>query len=84
MAVDEQYGGREARKRHFDELREAEGTDAFLAAMDEERVEIERLGSDPACQADFIRMRLDERVQTYLKAKKNGGETFPDFVGRWS
>ena len=57
MAVDEQYGGREARKRHFDELREAEGMDAFYAALDEERAEIERLGSDPARQADYIRKR---------------------------
>ena len=81
MAVDEQYGGREARKRHFDELREAEGKDAFYAALDEERAEIERLGSDPARQANYIRKRLDDRVQTYLKAKENGGESFPDFVG---
>ena len=81
MTVNEQYGGREARKRHFDELREAEGVDAFYAALDEERAEIERLGSDPARQADYIRKRLDDRVQTYLKAKENGGETFPDFVG---
>lgn len=81
MAVDEQYGGREARKRHFDELREAEGMDAFYAALDEERAEIERLGSDSARQADYIRKRLDDRVRTYLKAKENGGETFPDFVG---
>ena len=81
MAVDERYGGREARKRHFDELREAKGMDAFYAALDEENAEIERLGSDPARQAKYIRKSLDDRVQTYLKAKENGGETFPDFVG---
>lgn len=53
MAADEQYGGREARKRHFDELREAEGMDAFYAALDEERAEIEQLGSDPVRQFDL-------------------------------
>ena len=81
MAVDEQYGGREARKQHFDNLRERKGLDAFFAAMDEERAEIEQLGSDPARQADYIRKCLGDRVQTYLKAKENGGETFPDFTG---
>lgn len=81
MAVDEQYGSREVRKQHLDELRETKGMDAFFAALDEERAEIERLGADPACQADYIRKCLDERVQTYLEAKENGGQTFPDFVG---
>ena len=81
MAVDERFGGREARKRHFDELREAKGMDAFFAALNEENAEIERLGSDPARQAKYIRKSLDDRVQTYLKAKENGGRTFPDFVG---
>ena len=81
MAVDERFGGREARKRHFDKLREAKGMDAFYAALDEENAEIERLGSDPARQAKYIRKCLDDRVQTYLKAKENGGRTFPDFVG---
>ena len=81
MAVDERYGGCETHKRHIDELRETGGMDAYLAAMDEERAEIERLGVDPARQADYIRKCLNDRVQTYLKAKENGGQSFPDFVG---
>lgn len=80
-AVDEQYGGREARRLYFDDLRETGGEEAVVTALDEERKETERLGSDPAHQADYIRQCLDDRVQTYLKARENGGETFPDFTG---
>lgn len=80
-AVDEKYGGPEARERYFDDLRKNKGQEAVLAALDKERVEIERLGSDPTRQADYIEKFLDERVQVYLKSKETGGKTFPDFIG---
>lgn len=80
-AVNEQYGGRDARKLYFDSLRESKGRDAVLAALDDEREEAERLGSDTARQAEYIRKCLDGHVQTYLAARENGGETFPDFTG---
>ena len=80
-AVDERYGGSESRRMHFDKLRETGGGEAVSAALDEERKEIERLGSDPARQAAYIRKELDGRVRAYLESKENGGKSFPDFVG---
>lgn len=44
-------------------------------------MEVERLGSDPARQAAYIRKHLDGCVHAYLKAKENGGKTFLDFTG---
>ena len=44
-------------------------------------MEIERFGSDPARQTDYIRTLINKRVDAYQKAKENGGQTFPDFVG---
>ena len=79
-AVDERHGGSEARRTYLDGLRRS-GEEAYVAALEDERREIERLGSDPACQADYIRKELDVHARTYLEAKENGGKTFPDFVG---
>ena len=80
-AMDERYCGNGARELRFDKQREAEGGEAALAALEEERQEIERLGSDPARQADYIRKYLASHVRAYLKAKEDGGRTFPDFIG---
>ena len=49
--------------------------------MAEERKEIERYGSDPARQTEYIQNLLNEHVSTYLISKENGGQTFPDFIG---
>lgn len=80
IAVDNLYGGQEGRKLCFDALRKS-GDEEVHAALKEERVEIERCGQNPVCQADYIQNVLNEHASTYLKAKENGGETFPDFVG---
>lgn len=75
------YGGEEKRGEWIDSLRESSGSDAVSAALAREREEIERYGRDPVCQADYIQSLLDGHVRRYLEAKKNGGQTFPDFIG---
>lgn len=75
------YGGSENRGKWIDSLREAGGNDAVSAAVAEEQWETERYGEDPARQAAYIQNFLDEHVNAYLKAKENGGQTFPDFIG---
>lgn len=75
------YGGTEARERHFDSLRKSGGDTEVLAALAKEDKVIAQYGSDPARQTEYIRSILDERVHTYLEAKENGGQTFPDFQG---
>ncbi len=80
-AVQKLYGGDEERGKHFSHLRKSEGESGVLAALDAEHKEIERCGNDPACQTDYIQKLLTSRVNAYLEAKGNGGETFPDFIG---
>ena len=50
-------------------------------ALEIEGETIRRLGNDPACQAAYIKKIMDEHISTYLEARENGGETFPDFIG---
>ncbi len=80
-ATQKLYGGDEEREKHFNHLRKSEGDDEILAALEEERKEIERYGSDPVCQAAYIQKFLAPNVSAYLEAKENGGKTFPDFIG---
>lgn len=75
------YGGNEERKRRFGNLRKSGGDEAVRMALAEEAKEIERCGNDPALQTEYIRILLNGRVSTYLTAKENGGQTFPDFAG---
>ncbi len=79
----ELYGGKEGRKKHFDELRRSEQahTVDIPRAMEKESEAICRLGSDPAHQADYIKAAIDRHVSLYLAARENGGESFPDFFG---
>lgn len=39
------------------------------------------LGSDPACQASYIKKLFDNNVACFVESKENGGESFPDYVG---
>ena len=39
------------------------------------------LGSDPACQASYIKQLFDNNVACFGASKENGGESFPDYVG---
>ena len=80
-AAQKLYGGRENRGKWIDSLREAGGNDAVSAAVAEEQRETARYGGNPVRQAAYIRNFLDEHVSAYLKAKKNGGRSFPDFIG---
>ena len=81
VAMKKLYGGDEEREQHFDDLRKSGDDKAVLAALDVERKEIDRYGSDPARQSDYIQKILNDHVSTYLAAKENGGKTFPDFIG---
>jgi len=75
------YGGFVERGRYFDRLRKSGGNEAVEAALDAEKAEIERIGGEPVRQANYIQEILNSHVSTYLTAKENGGETFPDFCG---
>lgn len=81
LAAKNLYGGKENRGVWIDRLRESGGYEAVSAAIAEERKEIERYGSDPARQTEHIQNLLNDHVGAYLKAKENGGQTFPDFIG---
>lgn len=81
-AVETLYGDKERRQEYLDgTLQYSQPDGAYGAAIDRENTEIHRYGSDPARQIEYIKAQLQEHVETYQKAKENGGETFPDFIG---
>ena len=80
-AAQKLYGGKEKRGTWIDALRESGSSDAVTAAVAEERKEIELFWCDPARQTQYIQTLLNDHVNTYLKSKENGGQTFPDFMG---
>ena len=80
-AAQKLYGGKENRGTWLNAAEKSGGHEAVGAAVAEERKEIERLGSEPARQTEYIRNLLGSHVSTYLKSKENGGQTFPDFIG---
>lgn len=80
-AANKLYGGKVYRGKWIDGLRASGGIDAVNAAVAEERAETERYGADPVRQTGYIREILNDHVGIYLKAKENGGQSFPDFVG---
>jgi hypothetical protein len=79
------YNGEANRGKAFDEARKGgynPETDAIVKAMiDREECEINRIGLNPALQAQAIQKWLDGHIQAYINARDNGGQTFPDFVG---
>ena len=77
------YGGEEQRASHFRHLRQMSPTsnEPIADAIRKEDAETQRLGAEPERQAAFVKDWLREKVETYQKAKGNGGETFPDFIG---
>ncbi len=82
-AMETLYGGKERREDYFEEIRKNSRPDdgIFSKAIERETVEISRYGSEPVRQVDYIKAQLQEHVETYQKAKENGGDTFPDFIG---
>lgn len=80
-AVEKLYGGNEGRKQRLEKLRQNGDENAISTALGVENEEIRLCGSDPACQAGYIRKIMDDHVSTYLTSKENGGNTFPDFIG---
>lgn len=81
LAAQKLYGGKERRGAWIDSLRESGGYDAVSAAVAVERKEIELCGGEPARQTEYIQNLLYGHANTYLKAKENGGQSFPDFIG---
>ena len=83
LAIVELYGGEEERRAHFDKLHKSEQayTVEIPKALEIEGEAIRRLGSAPAHQADYVKKIVDGHISTYLEAKGNGGESFPDFIG---
>lgn len=82
-AMEELYGGKDQRQDYLDEVlkNSQQGDGSFGAAMDRETAEVQRCGSDPARQADYIKACLNQHIAAYQEAQKNRGETFPDFIG---
>lgn len=82
-AMEKLYGGKEQREDYFEEIRKNSmpGDNIFAKAIERETAEIQHYGSDLAHQADYIKAFLDQHVTAYQEAQKNGGETFPDFIG---
>lgn len=82
LAVEKLYGDMEERDRVFRQAEAESGAeDRAQQLLDAEQQEILRLGSDSAAQAEFLKALLDRHVACYLKAKEDGGETAPDFIG---
>lgn len=82
LAVKKLYRDIEERCRIFQKAESENGSgDGVQQFLDAEQQEILRLGSDPTSQADFLKALLDRHVACYLKAKENGGQTAPDFIG---
>ena len=74
------YGSLKAREEQQEQART--GSEATLREFfSKEMDEIECMGAKPECQADYISTWLVERVKKYQKAKANGGESAPDFIG---
>lgn len=80
-AAEKLYDGKEKRGTWINAIEKSGGNDAVIAAVAEERKEIEQYGNDPARQTGYIENLLGDHVSTYLKSKENGGQTFPDFIG---
>lgn len=82
-AMEKLYGGKEQREDYFEEIRKCSqpGDGVIAKAIERETAEIQNFGSQLARQADYIKTSLDRHVAAYREAQKNGGETFPDFIG---
>lgn len=82
-AAEKLYGGVEKRDEYYGALRKSSrDPDRDISQeIARESEEIRRSGSDPALQARYIRSIIQNEVDIYLKAKKNGGDSFPSYGG---
>lgn len=82
-AMEKLYGGKEQREDYFEEIRKNSqpGDKRFAKAIERETAEIQHYGCNPVHQADYIKVCLNQHMAAYQEAQKNGGETFPDFIG---
>ena len=75
------HGSMEARNRWFENLRRTETLTVIQDALDAEQEEIRHYGENPAQQAEYIQKYLSDRRSSYLKARQENGQSFPDFIG---
>ena len=76
------YGSPEEREHVFRELRNNPDANSLVAAaIAKENEEINRIGADPAIQADYVKSYLEDHIEIYEKAKKCDGASHPDFIG---
>ena len=68
-AIVELYGDMDGREKHLSELRKSEQayTVEIPKALKIEGETIQRLGREPAHQADCIKKKMDEHISTYLE-----------------
>lgn len=72
------YGSPEGREQFFCELRNNPNASSLVvAAVAKEQAEINRIGADPAAQADYVKRNLQDHIEIYEKAKKNNGASHP-------
>lgn len=82
LAVEKLYGDMQERCKVFRQAEAENGCEGRVQQLlDTEQQEILRLGSDPAAQAEFLKTLLGRHAECYLKAKEDGGQTAPDFIG---
>ena len=82
-AITQLYGSDDGRRKYFQGLHKFGQADTaeISKTLQVERETIERLGSEPSHQANFVKEVLNEHMADFIKSKENGGETFPDFIG---
>jgi len=82
-AVKNLYGGADQRGKYFEKCREnkIDGNKLVTEALEREEVEVQRYGSMPERQANFIKKWIDGHVAIFQDVKAKGGDSFPDFVG---
>ena len=82
-AITQLYGSDDGRRKYFQGLHKFGQADTaeISKTLQVERETIERLGSEPYHQANFVKEVLNEHMADFIKSKENGGETFPDFIG---
>ena len=82
-AITQLYGSDDGRRKYFQGLHKFGQADTaeISKTLQVERETIERLGSEPYHQANFVKEVLNEHMTDFITSKENGGETFPDFIG---
>lgn len=79
--VAERYGSEETRTAHFDRLRGVLTDREMCEEFNQETARAVEIGMDPARIAAFIRRELDRHRAAFEQAARDGGESWPDYIG---